>query len=51
MKIKYQIADIETGKVLLKRHTILMAVDVVSGKMSYASPEVFLKRLESHIVD
>jgi acyl-CoA thioester hydrolase len=50
MKIKYQIADVETGIVMAKGHTIQAAVDTVSGEMSYASPEVFLKRLESKIV-
>ena len=45
MKIKYLITDAETGAVLAKGHTIQAAVDASTGEMSYASPEVFLKRL------
>ena len=51
MKIKYQVADAETGKVLAKGHTIQAAVDTVSGEMSFASPEVFLKRLAVYVED
>jgi acyl-CoA thioester hydrolase len=45
MKIKYLIADAETGEVLAKGHTIQAAVQVASGEMSYASPPVFLEKL------
>jgi len=45
MKIKYFIAEAETGEVLAKGQTIQAAVDAATGEMSYASPEVFLKRL------
>ena len=45
MKIKYRIADAQTGIVLAKGHTIQAAVDAVSGEMSYASPAVFLEKL------
>lgn len=45
MKIKYLIADAETGEVLVKGHTIQAAVHVASGEMSYASPPVFLEKL------
>ncbi len=45
MKIKYLIADAETGLVLAKGHTIQAAVDSASGEMSYASPAVFLEKL------
>jgi acyl-CoA thioester hydrolase len=45
MKIRYLIADAETGEVLTKGHTIQAAVDAATGEMSYASPDVFLKRL------
>ena len=45
MKIKYRIVDAETHIVLAKGYTIQAAVDAVSGEMSYASPEVFLRRL------
>lgn len=45
MKIKYLIADAETGEVLAKGHTIQAAVNVASGEMSYASPAIFLEKL------
>ncbi len=45
MKIKYLLADAKTGEVMAKGHTIQAAVDADTGEMSYASPEVFLKRL------
>jgi len=45
MKIKYLIADAESGEVLAKGHTIQAAVDSASGEMSYASPAVFLEKL------
>jgi acyl-CoA thioester hydrolase len=45
MKIKYRIADAETGEILAKGHTIQAAVDAVSGEMCYASPPVFLEKL------
>ncbi len=47
MKIKYLIADAETGEPLAKGHSIQAAVDATTGEMSYASPAVFLQRLES----
>ena len=45
MKIKYLISDAGTDEVLAKAHTIQAAVNAATGEMSYASPEVFLKRL------
>jgi len=45
MKIKYRVADAGTGEALAKGHTIQAAVDAASGEMSYASPDVFLRRL------
>ncbi len=47
MKIKYLIADAETGMALAKAYTIQAAVDAATGEMSYASPKVFLERLGS----
>ena len=47
MKIKYLIADVETGTALAKGHSIQAAVDAATGEMSYASPAVFLQRLGS----
>jgi acyl-CoA thioester hydrolase len=45
MKIKYVVADAETGEVLAKGHTVQAAIDVVNREMSYASPAVFLEKL------
>ncbi|WP_446811311.1 acyl-CoA thioesterase [Methylomonas sp. 2BW1-5-20] len=45
MKIKYLVADAETGEVLAKGHTIQAAVDAVSREMCFASPPVFLEKL------
>ncbi|MGZ8217403.1 acyl-CoA thioesterase [Methylomagnum sp.] len=47
MKIKYRIFDAETGRVLVKAHTMQVAVDAVTGEMCYASPRVFLDKLEA----
>jgi acyl-CoA thioester hydrolase len=47
MKIKYLIADAETGVALAKGHSIQAAVDAVTGEMSYVSPAIFLQRLEN----
>lgn len=51
MKIKYRITDVATDTVLAKGYTIQAAVDAVSGEMSYASPEVFLRRLGCKVDD
>ncbi|OQW72098.1 MAG: 4-hydroxybenzoyl-CoA thioesterase [Proteobacteria bacterium ST_bin11] len=45
MKIKYVVADAETGEVLAKGLTVQAAIDVVNREMSYASPAVFLEKL------
>ncbi len=45
MKIKYRVADAESGEVLAKGHTIQAAVQTADGEMSYASPAVFLEKL------
>lgn len=49
MKIKYLITDAETEAVLAKGHTIQAAVNAATGEMSYASPDVFLQRLERNV--
>ncbi len=51
MKIKYRIIDVTTDTVLAKGYTIQAAVDAVTGDMSYASPEVFLRRLGCKVDD
>lgn len=45
MKIRYRVCDAETGAVLVKGHTLQVAVDACSGEMCYASPAVFLEKL------
>jgi acyl-CoA thioester hydrolase len=47
MKIKYRVCDAETGQTLVKAHSIQVAVDAGSGEMCYASPRVFLEKLEA----
>lgn len=49
MKIKYLISDAETGRSLVKAQTIQVAVDANTGEMCYASPQVFLDKLEGFI--
>lgn len=45
MKIQYRVMDAESGEVLVKGHTLQVAVEVGSGEMCYASPRVFLEKL------
>lgn len=45
MKIQYRVLDADSGEVLVKGHTIQVAVDAGSGEMCYASPPVFLEKL------
>jgi acyl-CoA thioester hydrolase len=45
MKIRYRAVDAETGETLAKGHTVQVAVDVRTGELCYASPEVFLRKL------
>lgn len=46
MKIKYRICDAATGQVMVKAHTVQVAVDAHTGEMCYASPKIFLDKLE-----
>jgi acyl-CoA thioester hydrolase len=45
MKIQYRVMDAESGEVLVKGHTIQVAVQLDNGEMCYASPPVFLEKL------
>ncbi|MBS1213500.1 MAG: acyl-CoA thioesterase [Proteobacteria bacterium] len=45
MKIRYRVCDAESGTVLVRGHTIQVAVDARSGEMCYASPDIFLRKL------
>lgn len=48
MKIKYRVFDKETGRVMVKAQTVQVAVEAATGEMCYASPQVFLDRLEKY---
>ena len=45
MRIDYVIRDAETDEVVTRAHTLQVAVEIASGEMSYATPEVFRRRL------
>ena len=45
MRIDYVIRDAETDDVVTRAHTLQVAVEIASGEMSYATPEVFRRRL------
>ena len=47
MRIDYVIRDADTGEVITRAHTLQVAVEIASGEMCYATPEVFRRRLES----
>ena len=45
MRIDYTISDADSGEVITRAHTIQVAVEIASGEMCYATPEVFRHRL------
>jgi len=45
MRIDYLISDADTGEAITRAHTIQVAVDVASGEMCFATPDVFRRRL------
>jgi acyl-CoA thioester hydrolase len=45
IKIDYRIADLATGDVLTKAHTIQVAVDVASNEMCFESPAALTDRV------
>ena len=45
MRIDYVIRDAETDDVVTRAHTLQVAVEIASGEMCYATPEVFRRRL------
>lgn len=51
LKINYIICCSKTGKKLTKGYTVQVAVDLVSHEMQYASPEVFIRKIENLTVD
>lgn len=45
LKIRYLIVDLKTGQRLTKAHTVQVALDMESGEMLFASPDVLLQKL------
>jgi acyl-CoA thioester hydrolase len=45
LKVNYLIEDLETGRRLTKAHTVQVALDMNSGEMLFASPDVLLQKL------
>ena len=47
MKLAGRVAasDADSGEVITRAHTIQVAVEIASGEMCYATPEVFRHRL------
>lgn len=45
MKINYVVRDKASGQILTKAHTIQVAVDIVSGEMSFETPQCVLDKL------
>ena len=45
MRIDYVIRDAESGEAITRGHTIQVAVDMASGEMCFATPDIFRKRL------
>lgn len=45
LKIKYLITDVETGRRITKGYSVQVAVEIKSGEMLLASPEVLYQKL------
>lgn len=45
LKITYVIEDCESGKRLTKGHTVQVAVEIASGEMLFASPDILFHKL------
>ena len=45
LKVKYLIEDVGTGRRLTKAYTVQVAVDMASGEMLLASPEILYEKL------
>jgi len=45
LKVRYLIEDLETGQRLTKAYTVQVAVDMETGEMLYASPDVLYRKL------
>ncbi|MDO3387790.1 acyl-CoA thioesterase [Gilvimarinus sp. SDUM040013] len=47
LKIAYRIVDVESGDVLTKGYSVQVAVDLASGEMCYAMPDLFAQKLQA----
>ncbi len=45
LKVRYVIENIETGQRLTKAYTVQVAIDMASGEMLYASPDILFHKL------
>jgi len=45
LKFSYDIRDTETGKRLTRAHTVQVAMDMSSGEMLFASPDILFQKL------
>ncbi len=45
LKVSYLIEDLETGQRLTKAYTVQVAIDMKTGEMLYASPDVLYQKL------
>ncbi len=45
LKMNYLIEDMETGRRLTKAYTVQVAVDMASGEMLFASPDILYEKL------
>ena len=45
LRIDYLISDADSGEAITRAHTIQVAVDMASGEMCFATPDVFRSRL------
>ena len=48
LKIDYRLADLATGEVLTKAHTIQVAVDAATKELCFQSPPVLYAKVERH---
>jgi acyl-CoA thioester hydrolase len=45
LKVRYVIENIDTGQRLTKAYTVQVAIDMASGEMLYASPDILFHKL------
>ncbi|WP_028864488.1 acyl-CoA thioesterase [Psychromonas aquimarina] len=51
LRVDYMIFDAQTGQRMTKAYTRQVAVEIASKEMCFASPKVFIDRLEPYFVD